>query len=446
MHFPQAVIQLTLLAALTGALVPSSPKSQRRHVISGSELSPSTTRGVSKHFLVSLDRAARLAHIVYCTGSVVPPPAHLTEPFNCGSHCDDPDIAPPNVHLLHTWERTVGAVPHPSLTGSCGYVAVDHYGRYHPRGGGKGQIVVVFRGTYSFADVVADLSTKQQEYIPYPGEPERPGNGGRGGADQKGKRGRPEAKSARCHNCTVHMGFMASWRAARHDVIPVVKAARKQWPGYGVHLIGHSLGGAVAALAALEMKIGLGWEDVSVTTFGEPRIGNEGLAHFINWAFELDYETAEGRPRGKSLLYRRVTHVGDPVPLLPPGKWGYHSHAGEVYISKSELPPEPKDLHLCRGDDDRSCIAGCKDESWLLRILGWFKNRKRLTEAEEKTEISDPVVNGWIPAALKFWDPLYAHRDYFYRLGLCVPDKGPLDWWRGRHNVTLEEGNEPADL
>jgi pimeloyl-ACP methyl ester carboxylesterase len=276
------------------------------------------------------------------------------------------------------------------------------------------EIVVAFRGTYSVTNTIVDLSTVPQEYVPYPAPP---GEGdGDGDAD------------GRCDNCTVHMGFMASWKNAREVVIPALQAAREKYPGYRVHLIGHSLGGAVAALAALELRLGLRWQDVVVTTFGEPRVGNAKLADYIDRAFKL----GEGEV-GEDLAYRRVTHVGDPVPLLPLTEWGYRSHAGEVYIEKSDLPPSPGDLRLCRGDNDPKCMGGAETADWLQWVLGLMNWHRK----QEEVEASG--LGRWFPARLKLWQLFFAHRDYFWRLGLCVPGGDPADWGREKYNPTLSE-------
>jgi pimeloyl-ACP methyl ester carboxylesterase len=223
---------------------------------------------------------------------------------------------------------------------------------------------------------------------------------------------------------------MASWRNAREVVIPALKAAREKYPGYRVHLVGHSLGGAVAALAALEVRLGLGWRDVVVTTFGEPRVGNAKLAEYVDRAFGLTPAQKDG---GEDLAYRRVTHVGDPVPLLPLSEWGYRSHAGEVYIGKSDLPPGPEDLRLCRGDDDPECMGGAETDDWLGWVLG-LMNRESTQEVE-----ASELGRRWFPARLKLWQLFFAHRDYFWRLGLCLPGGDPADWGREKYNLTLDE-------
>ncbi|KLU83657.1 hypothetical protein MAPG_02710, partial [Magnaporthiopsis poae ATCC 64411] len=38
-----------------------------------------------------------------------------------------------------------------------------------------------------------------------------------------------------------------------------------------------------------------------------------------------------------------------------------------------------------------------------------------------------------MPTRLKLWELFFAHRDYFWRLGLCVPGGDPADWGRDRY-------------
>jgi len=195
----------------------------------------------------------------------------------------------------------------------------------------------------------------------------------------------------------VHAGFLTSWKYTRPHINPHLERLVAKYPDYQVTLVGHSLGGAVAALAGLEFE-GRGWEP-QVTTFGEPRIGNRALMEYIDDRFELGTEV------GNSSTYRRVTHVDDPVPLLPLKEWGYRMHAGEVCISKAELSPAVRDLQHCVGDEDPRCIAGGR----LTSMVRW-------TDYKDLWEI---------PARHRPWELFLAHRDYFWRLGLCVPGGDP---------------------
>lgn len=116
--------------------------------------------------------------------------------------------------------------------------------------------------------------------------------------------------------------------------------------------------------------------------------------------------------------YHRVTHHADPVPLLPLAEWGYTMHSEELFIAKPDLPFTEEDIRHCVGDEDEKCIAG--------------------TDAEGPS---------WgIPARFKLWELFFAHRDYFWRLGLCVPGGDPKDWYRKYPKHGDDEEGEVQDV
>ncbi|KAK7744181.1 hypothetical protein SLS53_003702 [Cytospora paraplurivora] len=411
------------LTAVTAAIFPSEPEAQHRLKERPAPLDSdggTPVDGVPRALFADLERLARLVDITYCVGTT-----GISPPFSCASRCKDF----PGLELASTWNTGV------LMSDSCGYVAVDHGG-----GGRGGAVIVAFRGTYSITNTIVDLSTVPQEYVPYP-EPD-----GGGGGDGDGEGGH------RCANCTVHMGFLASWAQARRLVLPVLADIRAEHPGYPIRLVGHSLGGAVALLAGLELKVAAGWDDMVVTTFGEPQVGNEGFVGFVDRVFGLvgdDGDVGEGKGHGHEhehgaaapgdlegggRIYRRVTHIDDPVPLLPLSEWGFRSHAGEVFISKADLSPGVEDLRLCHGDDDPACISGNGADA--LTAAGRVKGLAEWMSREERDGDGRMGVLAGLPSRLKLWQLLFAHRDYFWRLGLCVPGGDPSDWGRPPYNVS----------
>ena len=215
---------------------------------------------------------------------------------------------------------------------------------------------------------------------------------------------------------------MSSWNDTKETIMPVMERLVVDYPHYEVVLAGHSLGGAVAGLASLEMKA-RGWK-VKVTTFGEPRLGNKAMALYMDSVFPWNVSEAQS-------TYRRVTHVHDPVPLLPFEDWGWSMHGGEVFISKSALPPAISDLRRCEGDEDEDCIEGPASSN--AAKASSFDVSKALRNQQE------PKTLGWpgVPASWEAWQLLFAHRQYFWRLGLCFDPQ-----WRDYPRNDSEGGND----
>eukprot|EP00208_Stichococcus_sp_RCC1054_P005346 CAMPEP_0206142186 /NCGR_PEP_ID=MMETSP1473-20131121/15880_1 /ASSEMBLY_ACC=CAM_ASM_001109 /TAXON_ID=1461547 /ORGANISM="Stichococcus sp, Strain RCC1054" /LENGTH=1445 /DNA_ID=CAMNT_0053537075 /DNA_START=238 /DNA_END=4575 /DNA_ORIENTATION=- len=132
------------------------------------------------------------------------------------------------------------------------------------------RLVISFRGTASWANVWADLQTWMHEHPPRRG------------------RGTFFYGSRPC----VHNGFLRSWLAnglqsrvlQRIEEIEEGYYCRGQRPSgpRRVTLTGHSLGGALATLAAYDIAKAFPSFEVSCYTFGAPRTGNHAFAKDYN--------------------------------------------------------------------------------------------------------------------------------------------------------------------
>ena len=105
--------------------------------------------------------------------------------------------------------------------------------------------------------------------------------------------------------CPAHIGFCHAFASMKPAIDSFIKDHFKNsnQPIRSVHCIGHSLGGAVATLAA-EWAYGHVTKNVKLYTFGQPRVG---LGFF---ATTLTYKL------GKENIHR-VFHTTDPVPMVP---------------------------------------------------------------------------------------------------------------------------------
>ncbi|TPP41537.1 Lipase (class 3) family protein [Leishmania donovani] len=181
------------------------------------------------------------------------------------------------------------AVMNHIITGAGGFVGVDHATQ---------QIAVAFRGTGNIQSILAGINVLLAKYD----------------------------KSSSCGSqCEVHNGFYASYMSLRQQTRDAVLKLIRKGPTYEILATGHSLGGAMALLAAADLQERLNnlesssdLKPVPVYTFGAPRVGN---AAFAEWVDSL---------LAKGAKYR-ITHAGDPVVLVPARTWGYVHSTSEVF-------------------------------------------------------------------------------------------------------------------
>jgi len=109
-------------------------------------------------------------------------------------------------------------------------------------------------------------------------------------------------------------GFKDHYAAVYDDVISPAKAMTSS--GGSIRVIGHSLGGGIGNLAALELKND-GYS-VHLATAGCPRAFSSGTI---------------GTVASKGITTTRWTNYNDPVPMLPPSVMGF-THLGDaLYIN-----------------------------------------------------------------------------------------------------------------
>ncbi|MGI2114100.1 lipase family protein [Shewanella frigidimarina] len=103
-------------------------------------------------------------------------------------------------------------------------------------------------------------------------------------------------------NQIVHAGFNNAFASLRQQIATFLDKWRISNPGKAIHFVGHSLGGALASLAADWASINNYASNINLYTFGSPRVGQQGFAsantHRLNQIF-------------------RCTHGADVVPKVP---------------------------------------------------------------------------------------------------------------------------------
>ena len=150
--------------------------------------------------------------------------------------------------------------------------------------------------------------------------------------------------TARRETPLVHRGFLDYCQAALFtDVLPaygnrtageVLAAELRAHPSMRIYLTGHSLGGAAAVLAAARLSdMGVSAEQLVVTTFGAPAVGNAAFVRRYEGRFTLHRVVMSGDPM-KDVLAAPLgfQQFGERVPWSPARSVAKFPHAMMVYV------------------------------------------------------------------------------------------------------------------
>ncbi|KAJ7183611.1 alpha/beta-hydrolase [Mycena filopes] len=144
----------------------------------------------------------------------------------------------------------------------------------------------------------------------------------------------------------VHAGFLAAWDSVAVQITAALAAQRQLHPGHRLVTVGHSMGGALATLAAVSLlqlfPASPMLDQTRTYSFGAPRTGNAVFAAYVNAEF------------GRRAF--RVVHTDDGVPTIIPTSLGYHHHGIEYWQHLD--PPAPSTTLRCAPDgEDPACSA-----------------------------------------------------------------------------------------
>ncbi|KAI9029623.1 Alpha/Beta hydrolase protein [Phycomyces nitens] len=205
----------------------------------------------------------QLAANAYCR-AVVP-----GNKWNC-KHCSQDDI------LVSTFDS--------SKYDTNGYVARND----------KSKVInLVFRGTSSLPNFVADFEFIAQTYPPVSG-------------------------------AKVHTGFYKAYMEVQKDVVSSMIEQITAYPNYQVVVSGHSLGGALATIGALDLyqrDTRFNAKNLAIRTYGGPRVGNPTFAYYVT---------------GTGIDLERTVDRQDIVPHLPPQSFGFLHPGVEYWIREGD--------------------------------------------------------------------------------------------------------------
>lgn len=109
----------------------------------------------------------------------------------------------------------------------------------------------------------------------------------------------------------VHRGFWIAYESIRDELKDVTRLILDENPGISVYITGHSMGGALAVIAAYDFAVNFSIQ-VAMYNFGGPRVGNPSFRQPYDRCVPTSY---------------RVVMDGDIVPGWPKF-WGLYQHVG----------------------------------------------------------------------------------------------------------------------
>ena len=133
----------------------------------------------------------------------------------------------------------------------------------------------------------------------------------------------------------------------REMMIKELQNAVALYPDYQVRVTGHSLGGALATIAAMDIHDNLGIENVHTITFASPRVGNHDFAQ--QWNDRLAESSM------------RFVHENDIVPHIPFPQLGYEHVGYEMWETQGEV----KACSVI--SEDFSCSWAIPSDEWRVQ-------------------------------------------------------------------------------
>ncbi len=188
----------------------------------------------------------------------------------------------------------------------------------------KGQAFVAIKGTASLYDALTDLNTG--------------------------------VKTTHTGS-TVHQGFHYAFDSILGELKQFISSLR----GVGtIHCVGHSLGGAIATLAADWIKASSQVSTVKLYSFGSPRVG-------------MDFFASKCTSRLSADNIYRVYHTTDPVPMVPMWPFTHVPTSMADFMVYSPVSPKPWEYHLMK----HYIRSAEKAKSWAA-----IKHNRPITRSE----------------------------------------------------------------
>ncbi|XP_066348334.1 uncharacterized protein [Miscanthus floridulus] len=223
----------------------------------------------------------------------------------------------------------------------------------------------------------------------------------------------------------VHSGFLGAYDSVRNRIMTLIKYAvgfqdeedAETIPSWHVYVTGHSLGGALATLLALELSSSQmaknGVIFVTMYNFGSPRVGNRRFAEVYNAKVKDSW---------------RIVNHRDIIPTVP-RLMGYCHVEAPVYLKFGDAKDAPVNNNILDDEDQGDAIGEYTPD---VLVTEFMKGEKQLVEKLLQTEIN-------LLRSIRDGSALMQHMEDFYYVTL-------LENVRSRYQVVDGANDEYRQL
>ncbi|MQM18983.1 hypothetical protein Taro_051986 [Colocasia esculenta] len=207
-----------------------------------------------------------------------------------------------------------------------------------------------------------------------------------------------------CVSPRVHSGFLSAYDSVRNRIMTLIKlsigfsedADLESIMKWHIYVTGHSLGGALATLLALELSSSRmaksGAISVTMYNFGSPRVGNKCFAEVYNEKVKDSW---------------RIVNHRDIIPTVP-RLMGYCHVAQPVYLAAGDLKIALVNLEPLRDEYQGDVIGEATPD---VLVTEFMRGEKQLVEKILQTEIN-------LFRSLRDGTALMQHMEDFYYITL----------------------------
>lgn len=159
----------------------------------------------------------------------------------------------------------------------------------------------------------------------------------------------------------IHSGFDRAFNSMKGEIADYIRTERPDC----VHIIGHSLGGALANLAAVMISHEFGIP-VKLYTFGAPRVGLLDFAKDLNSNGAIDHY--------------RITHSHDPVTIVPVWPFVHAGNALQIAGSETQLlSVEAHGITVATGNPGYTASSGAHKSFFDMQVkINRLSDRERI--------------------------------------------------------------------